>query len=265
MVAKPSNGGFATIGRTDTGAMSNSASVGPSGLGDGSVERPRAGSRATTWIGRVGVLALVAGLLVGAYVIWEIYGTNYVSQRTHRDVVAEVRTAWEDTSEHPVGEPVQTDHGRVEALVRIPRFGEDYVVPVFSGTSDSVLAAGFGHFTEGANVGEVGNYALAAHRVTHGEPLRDMPLLEVGDQVVLETEKWTYTYVLDSGGGDLTVPFTETWVLGELPRNPDPAEVEPSRRPGQRLITLTTCAEMFHTDDRLVAFGHLESRRRNSG
>ena len=26
-----------------------------------------------------------------------------------------------------------------------------------------------------------------------------------------------------------------------------------------RLITLTTCAELFHTDDRMVAFGHLVS------
>ena len=33
----------------------------------------------------------------------------------------------------------------------------------------------------------------------------------------------------------------------------------PSRRrsKGQRLITLTTCSEIFHTDDRMIAFGHL--------
>ena len=31
----------------------------------------------------------------------------------------------------------------------------------------------------------------------------------------------------------------------------------PSQDDGQRLITLTTCSELFHTDDRLVAFGHL--------
>jgi sortase A len=31
----------------------------------------------------------------------------------------------------------------------------------------------------------------------------------------------------------------------------------PSQEEGQRLLTLTTCAELFHTDDRMVAFGHL--------
>jgi sortase A len=34
-------------------------------------------------------------------------------------------------------------------------------------------------------------------------------------------------------------------------------DTEPDRRPTEALITLTTCAELFHTSDRLVAFGHL--------
>ena len=32
---------------------------------------------------------------------------------------------------------------------------------------------------------------------------------------------------------------------------------QPAQRPGQRLITLTTCSEIFHTDNRMIAFGHL--------
>jgi sortase A len=31
----------------------------------------------------------------------------------------------------------------------------------------------------------------------------------------------------------------------------------PSTRPREALITLTTCSELFHTDNRMVAFGHL--------
>lgn len=77
---------------------------------------------------------------------------------------------------------------------------------------------------------------------------------------MVETRSWTYTYVLDTGGADLTVPFTGTWVLDPEPSNPD-GSVGP--RPGEdHLLTLTTCAELFHTDDRLVAFGHLVSRER---
>jgi sortase A len=34
----------------------------------------------------------------------------------------------------------------------------------------------------------------------------------------------------------------------------------PRTRDG-RLLTLVTCAELFHTDDRLVVFGHLVDER----
>ena len=122
-----------------------------------------------------------------------------------------------------------------------------------------MLAAGFGHVDGTADAGAVGNYALAAHRVTHGQPLRDMPDLEVGDRVVVETERTTYTYELVTAGDALTVPFTADWVLDPLPTNPEEGGVEPPQDPGGRLLTLTTCSELFHTDDRLVAFGELVS------
>jgi sortase A len=35
--------------------------------------------------------------------------------------------------------------------------------------------------------------------------------------------------------------------------------VQPRQQAGQRLITLTTCSELFHTDNRMIAFGHLVS------
>ena len=128
---------------------------------------------------------------------------------------------------------------------------------MFEGTTDEVLAKGFGHFDATADPGNVGNYALAGHRVTHGEPLRHMPDLRPGDKVIVETRKATYTYGLDTNPNDLIVAFTEGWVLDPVPTNPEKGGVEPTQRPGQRLITLTTCSELFHTDNRMIAFGHL--------
>lgn len=219
-----------------------------------------AGSR---WLGRIGVLLVAAGLGLGAYVAWQVWGTNVVSQRTHAALVDDVERAWSQERGTGSGAPVETEKGRVSAVVRIPRFGADYAVPLLEGTSDESLSAGFGRFDSGAAPGEEGNFAVAAHRVTHGEPLRDMPRLEPGDEVVVETQEWTYTYVLDTGGADLTVPFTADWVLDEVPNNPGDG-VQPAQEPGQRLLTLTTCSELFHTDDRLVAFGHLASRERTA-
>ncbi|GAA5107335.1 hypothetical protein GCM10023339_05230 [Alloalcanivorax gelatiniphagus] len=210
------------------------------------------------WLGRLGVLLVAAGIGVGAYVAWQVWGTNVVAQRTHRALVEDVERAWARAGAAP-GRAVATDEGDVSAIVRIPRFGDDYAVPLLEGTGDDVLAAGFGRFTSGAEPGARGNLAVAAHRVTHGEPLRRMPELEPGDEVVVETEQWTYTYVLDTGGDDLTVPFTAGWVLDDLPENPD-GGVQADAAAGRRLLTLTTCSELFHTEDRLVAFGHLASK-----
>uniref|UniRef100_UPI0034524574 class E sortase n=1 Tax=uncultured Nocardioides sp. TaxID=198441 RepID=UPI0034524574 len=217
-------------------------------------------------LGLVGGLLLLAGLGLGGYVLWQMHGTNIVSERAHRELVLEAEAHWDRqtaidrTSEQGRGS-FTSRYGPVEAVIRIPRFGDDYAVPVLAGTSEHVLSVGYGHFAGTAEAGAVGNYALAAHRVTHGEPLRRMPELEVGDEMVVETARWIYTYRLDTAGDALSVPFTQGWVVGEVPDNPRTGGIEPAQEPGQRLITLTTCAELFQTDDRLIAFGRMVGKQ----
>ena len=133
--------------------------------------------RWTMWFG----LSFVAvGMSVLGYVGWQLWGTNWISHQKQERIVANVEDEWKEVGASTTltsnGTPVvEVPEGEVSALIRIPAFGKNYVVPVLEGTSDEVLAAGFGHFTDTADPGQVGNYALAAHRVTHGEPLRDMP------------------------------------------------------------------------------------------
>lgn len=199
-----------------------------------------------------GIALILLGLSLLGYVAWEFWGTTWVSHRHRDQAVTQLHRAW-----HSGDASVSTRWGRASAIVRIPRFGSSYAVPVLEGTSASVLATGLGHFTGTAGPGQVGNYVLAGHRVTHGEPLRHLPDLRVGDKVIVETRTDTYTYRLTSAGDALVVPFTAGWVTDPLPRNPSDG-VQPAQRPGQRLITLTTCSELFHTDNRMVAFGVLE-------
>ena len=44
----------------------------------------------------------------------------------------------------------------------------------------NTIAAGIGHMEDTAEAGQAGNYALAAHRVTHGEPFAKFPELLPG-------------------------------------------------------------------------------------
>ena len=201
-----------------------------------------------------GVVLLALGVVMLGWVAWQYWGTTWQSQHRHDEITGQLEESWRsgDAAAH-------VDEGEATAVVRIPAFGADYAVPLIEGTSDEALAAGFGHFEGTADPGQVGNFAIAGHRVTHGEPLADMPSLEAGDLIVIETGTHTFTYELDTGGDDLTVNFDQTWVVDPLPTNPDEGGPQPAQKPGQRLITLTTCAELFHTDERLVAFGHLVS------
>lgn len=202
----------------------------------------------------LGLVLVLGGVGLFGWIGWEMYGTNWISHRKQAAAIESIEKQWRAGEES-----VKVPAGRVTSIVRIPRFGDSYEVPILEGVSDDALAAGFGRFTEGAKPGDQGNFALAAHRVTHGEPLRDMPDLQPGDEIIIETRTATFTYVLDTGGDDLVVPFTDTWVLDRRPTNPD-GGVQPDQSPGQRLITLTTCSELFHTDNRMIAFGHLKSR-----
>jgi len=222
-------------------------------------ERANAPTRSTArrigfWFG-VGLI--LAGLSMVAYVGWQLYGTNWVAKKHQKELTSEVQEDWAAGD----GCDKFCPKGATVALIRIPKFGKGYVVPVLEGTDKgSVLDKGaFGHFTGTAEAGQVGNFALAGHRVTHGEPLRHMPDLRPGDKVIVETKTYTYTYVLDTNPNDLVISFTGTWVLDPVPNNPRKGGVEPKQSSGQRLITLTTCSEIFHTDNRMIAFGHLAS------
>lgn len=199
----------------------------------------------------VGVVLVLAGVAVLGWLGWQFWGTNWLSQRHQAEVTEELAQGWDDGEDS-----VRTRFGEATAILHVPRFGDDYAVPVLEGSSDEVLASGIGHLEDTADAGEKGNYVLAGHRVTHGEPFADLPELRAGDLVHVETRTATYTYELDLGGTDLIVPFTDSWVLDERPEHPDGGP-EPPAGAGPRLITLVTCSEIFHTDDRTVVFGHL--------
>ncbi|MFC5727791.1 class E sortase [Nocardioides sp.] len=217
----------------------------------GSTAKPaRSGRRRISlWLG-CGLIA--AGLAVLGWVAWQFWGTNWQAHQRHDQVTTALADGWGDGQD-----VVRTDFGNATAILHVPRFGKDYAVPVLEGSTDDVLAAGVGHMEDTAEAGAKGNYVLAGHRVTHGEPFADLPQLRPGDKVHVETRDATYTYVLDTGGEDLIIPFTETWVLDPSPVNPRDGGTQPPGDAGSHLITLLTCSEIFHTDDRSVIFGHL--------
>ncbi|MEV0319078.1 class E sortase [Streptomyces sp. NPDC050659] len=143
------------------------------------------------------------------------------------------------------------------AVLRIPRIG--IRVPVAEGVSKSgVLNKGYvGHYPRTAQPGRSGNFALAGHRNTHGEPFRRIDRLRSGDEVVVETRDAVYTYVVGK-----TLPQTSArdgGVIAPVPRSSVKAGHGYSS-PGY-YITLTTCTPEYTSKYRLIVWGTLQSMR----
>ena len=198
----------------------------------------------------IGAFASVA-LVCAGYLGWEFIGTNVVARQHQHRAISALLGAWDRKAPS-----VTADGVAVDAIIRIPRFGPGYSVPVVEGTSSRSLGMGVGHVIGSARPGAPGNVVLAGHRVTHGEPFRSLPSLRSGDEVIIETLTTGYVYRVASGASaSRRVPDTSSWVLASSPQ--DPTRVHISRPGARRLITLITCAELFHTSDRLVVFGEL--------
>ncbi|MGW9303981.1 class E sortase [Streptomyces cyaneofuscatus] len=143
------------------------------------------------------------------------------------------------------------------AVLRIPRIG--LTAPVAEGTSKGgVLDRGYvGHYTRTAQAGRAGNFALAGHRNTHGEPFRRLDRLRRGDRITVETRDAVYTYTVDKSLAR-TAP-SDSGVIAPVPRSNITTSVGYSE-PGYYL-TLTTCTPEFSSRYRLVVWGKLTAMR----
>lgn len=143
------------------------------------------------------------------------------------------------------------------AVLTIPRLS--LRVPVAEGISKpNVLNKGYvGHYKGTQQPGQAGNFALAGHRNTHGEPFRYINRLRRGDTITVETRTALYTYVVDK-----TLPQTsarDSGVIRSVPRS----IVRPSygySEPGY-YITLTTCTPEYTSKYRMAVWGKLRSMR----
>ncbi|MFK0048103.1 class E sortase [Streptomyces sp. NPDC090741] len=138
-------------------------------------------------------------------------------------------------------------------VLRIPRL--DVVVPVAEGVDKrAVLDKGYaGHYPGTAQPGAQGNFALAGHRNTHGEPFRYINRLRAGDELIVDVRGQRYTYVVGKTLGETSE--RDAGVIAPVPRStlrPDYGYGEPGA-----YITLTTCTPEYTSKYRLVVWGTL--------
>lgn len=105
------------------------------------------------------------------------------------------------------------------AQMQVPRFGTDYNVGIYGGTSRARTLddQGIGVYTDSKMPGEVGNFAMAGHRTTWGKPFNQLDKLQVGDAIVVETPDGWFTYRFRTLE---YVKPTQTDVLLDVPQMP---------------------------------------------
>ncbi|MEU2827321.1 class E sortase [Streptomyces lavendulae] len=138
--------------------------------------------------------------------------------------------------------------GQAFAEMYVPRFGPDWSKPVLEGTDPGVLRKGLGHYAGTAGPGEAGNFAVAGHRRTYGDPFKDVPELRPGDEVIVRDATHRYTYTVRAA--PLRTLPTEVAVVDPVPAR------SPFTTPG-RYLTLTTCDPEWGHSHRLVVWAEL--------
>ncbi|MFK4207104.1 class E sortase [Streptomyces sp. NPDC030920] len=203
-----------------------------------------------------GELFITLGVLMLLFVTYQLWWTNvradqYAGKETHK-----IQDDWAKGDRNP-GE---FEAGQGFAIIHIPKL--DVVAPIAEGTSkEKVLDRGMvGHYSEGTlrtamPSAKQGNFALAGHRNTHGEPFRYINRLNPGDLIVVETQDAYYTYKTTK-----TLPQTSpsnVSVIGPVPQGSG------FTGPG-RYITLTTCTPEFTSTYRLIVWGKMVDERPRS-
>ncbi|GHD38985.1 class E sortase [Streptomyces galbus] len=206
----------------------------------------------------VGELFITTGVLMLLFVTYQLWWTNV---RAHAQADREASSLQDDWA-NGRRNPGAFSPGQGFAILHIPKL--DVVVPIAEGVSNKkVLDKGMvGHYGEGSlrtamPDAKTGNFGLAGHRNTHGEPFRYINRLQPGDAVVVETQDEYFVYKVAS-----MLPVTSPGNVSVL----DPVPKGSGFTGPGRYITLTTCTPEFTSKYRLIVWGKMvEERPRSKG
>ncbi|MCX5369331.1 class E sortase [Streptomyces sp. NBC_00015] len=203
-------------------------------------------------------LCITAGSVIVLFVVYVLFWTGVQADRVMGDQIDDLHDQWAQGTAAPApapgasatAQPAPYRVGRPFAVMYIPRLGFTWNKPVLEGTATGTLKKGLGHYAGSARLGQTGNFSVAGHRRTYGDPFKDFPELRRGDAVVLTDGTTWFTYRIDKGPYK-TVP-SDVEVIDAVPRKSG------YTRPG-RYLTLTTCDPEWGHSHRLIVWAHLDS------
>ncbi|WSY16333.1 class E sortase [Embleya sp. NBC_00896] len=215
----------------------------------------------------LGEVFITLGIVILLFVVYQLYWTGILADQARADEMRKLEEARkrlvasqpkdQPVSQNPAKQPPYED-GEPFGTMYVPRFGSGWYKTIRPGTTPKELQKGLGWYKGSAQAGDDGNFAIAGHRKTYGDPFLNVPKLQVGDKVVIEGVSEWFVYSIDK-----PVSLSgEKAVLKTIPEDVhvlDPVPEKAYTTPG-KYITLTTCEPEFGSTHRLIVWGHLESR-----
>jgi len=134
--------------------------------------------------------------------------------------------------------PMPTPGPEQAIRIQIPAIGVD--APIVEGDDWEALKQGAGHHVGSANPGERGNCVISAHNDIFGEIFRDLPEMDLGDEVFIYTASQVYRYVV-----------TQKRII-------EPTEVSVMYPTSSPVLTLISCYPYGIDTHRIVVIAELQ-------
>ena len=200
---------------------------------------------------------LTIGVVLLLFAFDEAYWTNVESGQLQEEASADLEEQWRNPRQK-----MEPELGEAFAQLYIPTFGSDYHFAIIEGTNEDDLLRGPGRYVDSQMPGEMGNFAVAGHRVGKGAPFNDLGKLETCDDIVVETQTERITYrVLPIDGEQADcfngIPPEYSHVVGRHITTPGDVSVtnpvpESDAAPNREILTLTTCHPQFSNAERMI-------------
>lgn len=207
----------------------------------------RIGTPRITWISLTGEILITLGMILLLYVGWQVFVSDPVFAK-QQQYQAE-RFVPSTTTLKPEFSKISDKlaQGKVFGKIYVPRFKNDYVRLIGQGTFQAVTLnkIGPGHYLSSQWPGQEGNFAIAAHRTSHGAPFNKIDTLKVGDKVYVETNDSWFTYEYRETA---IVEPTRVGVIAKVPQGMTGAHK------GGKYMTMTSCHPKWSNKQRIVVW-----------
>lgn len=222
-------------------------------------------------VGVFGEVLVTAGVLVLLFIGWQTWWQSGVLAGQQTNAAADQSNQFlQQATRTPAPTPTKTnsdgtpDYGPIPvakapgfaqsfAVIYVPRFGADWKRTIRESVDvEAVLNsydAGVGHYPGSQMPGGVGNFAIAAHDTGYGNAFIDVSKLQIGDDIYIQTKDGYYTYQFRN------MEYIQPNVVQVL----FPVPQEKGAKADDRYLTMTTCNPPYHAQERIAAFGVLQS------